>query len=182
MQEVDIRQIAVNNHIYNLKKKELQRGNTRIDSIAYKNDTEQISLLKKIVESGSYILDYETPFKVLFNLGIFRSGFMNFLQINFLKDKKSYTTATGNLILQDALNVIYLKQPVNFDKYRYVLSETNESIITDKDNQLNKELILKLPDTATMLTPADEIINIISIIGWRGLVTMIELIYKVNIK
>ena len=76
---------------------------------------------------------------------------------------------------------MYLKQYVNFDKYKYILVETNEAIITDRENQLNKELILRLPENATMLTPYDEIVNIVNTIGWNGLSTMVQLIHKVNI-
>lgn len=181
MREIDIRQIAVNNHIYNLKKTELGI-NTKIESDYNTTDKAKVLLIKKMIESGSYILDYKVIFNNIFDLSIFRNGFLNFLQNNFLKDRKSFTTATGNLILQDALNVMYLSQPVNFDKYKYVLSETNEAIITDREHQLNKELILKLPDGVSMLTPADEIVNSVIAIGWKGVGDMIELIYKVNIE
>lgn len=181
MREVDIKQIAVNNHIYNMKKEELNHNDTKIEGKWANIDKERVLTLKKVIESGSYILDYKIIFEIIFKLEIFRVGFMNFLQRMYLKNTKSYTTATGNLILQDALNVMYLKQYVNFDKYKYILVETNEAIITDRENQLNKELILRLPENATMLTPYDEIVNIVNTIGWNGLSTMVQLIHKVNI-
>lgn len=181
MREVDIKQIAVNNHIYNMKKNELDK-NTKIEKKWDTDDKNRVEALKKMVDSGSYILDYSTIFEVIFKLDIFKRGFMNFLQSSYLKNSKCFTTATGNLILQDALYVMYQKQYVSFEKYNYILVETNENIITDSQNQLNKELILKLPEGSTMLAPYDEIVNAINAIGWRGLVNMIELIYKVDIQ
>ena len=181
MREVDIKQIAVNNHIYNMKKSELHNIDTKIETNYYTTDKDQVVILQKIIDSGSYILDYRTIFKALFKLNIFRYGFMNFLQREYLKNNKCYTTATGNLILQDVLNVMYRKQFVNFEKYNYLLTETNEAIIVDKDEQLNKELILKLPEDVAMLAPYDEIVNVVNAIGWKGLSTMVKLIYKVHI-
>lgn len=181
MKEVDIRQIAVNNHIYNLKKQEL-KNTYPVSSVDNYKDGERKVKIRKIIKSGSYVLDYRPLLTELFSLNIFYAGFLNFLQRNYLKDKKSYTTATGNLILQDIINVMYLKEKVNFQKYSYILSETNETYITDPDEQLNKELVLKLPTDITMLTPFDEIINAVSVIGFEGLLTIIELVEKVNIQ
>lgn len=185
MREIDIRQVAVNNHIYNLKKKELDKNQELTignDNNTYYKDNEKIDQVRKYIDSGAYVLNYEPIFVLLFSTKMFKEGFLNFLKKEYLNDKEAYTTATGNLILQDVLNVMYLKENVNFEKYSYVLSETNEKYITDKEQQLNKKLILTLPEGIGMLSPNDELVNVIKTIGWKNLYLMITLINKVNIQ
>lgn len=183
MREVDIRQIAVNNHIYNLKSQELanKQASTSIDLHTNSNDKDTLVAIKKYVESGAYILNFVPILEKIFSLAIFEEGFLNFLKKSYLSDKISYTTASFNLLLQDALNVIYRREKVSFDKYSYLLLEKQENVVTS-DSQLNKELDLKLPADAKMLTPYDEVITIINVIGWNGLAQMLDLIYKVNIQ
>lgn len=184
MREIDIRQVAVNNHIYNLKKDEIKNNDelTVFNKTHKYKDKEAMEQVRKFVESGAYVLDYTTMFSLIFKTRMFEEGFLNFLQKYYLKDKKSYTTATGNLILQDVLNVIYLKEPVNFEKYAYILTETNEQFIVDRDKQLNKELRLTLPEGIGMLSPNDEVVNVVKTIGWKNLVLMMTLVNKINIQ
>lgn len=182
MRDINIKEIAVNNYIYNIKRQEFAQmwKESSLAELASKKDKYNIELLEKEIKSGLYTLNYARVFDVLFKLSIYEVGFLNFLQHFYLKDKVAYTNSTFKLMLQDILNIMYLKQKINMEKYSFVLRDTLDSFVIDK-SQLNTELVLTLPEDTKMLAPHEELCNVVETIGWKGLVLITNLIYRVNI-